>query len=315
MSNYRLVAKNRLRWDPEKRIYEVWIDSMKNPIRWRDVDTCKVVGRMLIVQSKLTLIERASMMKKMKNKIKMRRTFYLSGMSGIGKTELLSYAYWETNIDKKIYLDATEDSFSDMVRSLARCQKIQLTKDKKRKTIGELRVEVLRGEEMYIFLDNFHRLNQKQCDYFLKLNRFCKLYLTADDKYLKKEEQKELIQGKENIRVYPIKKEARVDFAKYVLRSVKNREIDPKELAKNSRGIPRRFWNLAKGEELYRGADDRIEDEEINISFIFIAVFSVVTALRYFARGTGERDLYILSAIVIAVSSLFKIFLRELNKK
>lgn len=270
---------------------------------------------MLVAQNKLTLLERANLMKKLTTKIKNRRTFYLSGISGIGKTELLSYAYWETENPKKVFIDATEDSFSDLIRELAKCQGITLTENKKRKTVGELKMEILKGEEMYIFLDNFHRLTQKQCDYFLKVNRFSKLYLSIDEKYLKREEQKELIQGKENIRVFPIKKEAREDFAKYILKRLKNREIDPRELAKNSRGIPRRFWNLAKGGELYREADDRIEEEEINISFIFITVFSVATALRYFARGTGEKDLYILSAIVIAVSSLFKIFLRELNKK
>ena len=207
-----------------------------------------------------------------------------------------------------------ETNFSDIIRILAKCQGITLTENKKRKTVGELQLEVLRGEEMFIFLDNFHKLNPKQCDYFLKINRFCKIYLAVDEKILRKEEQKELIQGRERIKVFPIPKESREVFAEFVLEKLKNREIDPRELAKNSRGIPRRFWNLAKGEELYRAADDRIE-EEINISFIFITVFSVATALRYFARGTGEKDLYILSAIVIAVSSLFKIFLRELNKK
>jgi len=270
---------------------------------------------MLVPQNKLTLLDRSSLMKKLITKIKNRRTFYLSGISGVGKTELLSYAYWETKNTRKVFVDASEDSFSEIIRELAKCQRIQLTENKKRKTIGELKTEILKGKEMCIFLDNFHQLTPKQCDYFLKVNRFCKLYLAIDDKYLRKEEQKELIQGKERILVLPIRKEAREDFARYVLKCIKNREIDPRELAKNSRGIPRRFWNLAKGEELYRSADDRIEDEEINISFIFIAVFSVATALRYFARGTGEKDLYILSAIVIAVSSLFKIFLRELNKK
>jgi len=270
---------------------------------------------MLVPKEKLTLISRVGLIKKIESKVKTKRGFYLSGISGIGKTELLSYAYWECNSSRKVFIDINENTFGEIVKSMAKCQGIQLTENKKRKTIGELKTEILKGEEMCIFLDNFHKFTPKQCDFLLKINRFSKLYLAVDEKHLKKEEQKELIQGKERLQVLPIVKDDRERFAEYVLNKVKNREIDPRELAKNSRGIPRRFWNLAKGGELYRSADDRIEDEEINISFIFIAVFSVATALRYFARGTGEKDLYILSAIVIAVSSLFKIFLRELNKK
>lgn len=174
-----------------------------------------------------------------------------------------------------------------------------------------MEIEIIRGNEIAIFIDNIERTTPKLITFLTSVNEKWKIFMAGVEPF--REELTRLMWGKKKIKIVAIEKTYRTKLAEEVIRntgSMINRNI----IAVESRGVPARAWALARG-EVQRDDAERVDGEEINIApVLLIAVVSVVV-LRYIGIGMGEKDLYVLGGIGMGAALFMRYFIFQAMKK
>ena len=102
-----------------------------------------------------------------------------------------------------------------------------------------------------------------------------------------------------------------MDLAKHIIKKIGS--LVPKEvIANESKGIPGRAWAIAKGEHI-REDDERVKGEEVNIAEVMLILVAIVMIVRYIGMGTGQKDLYIIGGIGMAVAFILRQVIRYLK--
>ena len=210
--------------------------------------------------------------------------FVLAGQRGIGKTEILKWAYFHYESEKKLYVSCNE-TYGETIKRVAEMQGI----DFKKKTIAELEKEVMQGEEITLFIDDIEKMKPKQAVFFTAWNGWNKCYLAGVEPF--REEAKKILWGKLKIKIHPVEPVHRVDLAEHIIKKIGS--LVPKEvIANESKGIPGRAWAIAKGEHI-REDDERVKGEEVNISEVMLLLVAIIMVVRYVGMGyKSERFIY-----------------------
>ena len=226
--------------------------------------------------------------------------FVLSGQRGIGKTELLKWAYFHYE-GEKLYISCNE-TYGETIKKIAELQGV----DQKGKTIALLEKEVMRGREIALFIDDIEKMKPKQAVFFTAWNGWNKCFLAGVEPY--REEAKKLLWGKQKIKVNTIEQRQREELAVHIIKKLGS--LVPKEvISMESKGIPGRAWAIAKG-EFVREDDERVKGEEVNIAEVLLILVAVIMITRYIGMGTGQRDIYIIGGIGMAFAYLLRIVIR-----
>ena len=230
--------------------------------------------------------------------------FVLAGQRGIGKTEVLKWAYFHYEGEKKLYVSCNE-TYGEIIKKVAEIQGLEFNK----KTIAELEKDVMQGEEVVIFIDDIEKMKPKQAVFFTAWNGWNKVYLSGVEPF--REEAKKILWGKQKIKIHPIDAGHRMDLAKHIIKKIGS--LVPKEvIANESKGIPGRAWAIAKGEHI-REDDERVKGEEVNIAEVMLILVAIVMIVRYIGMGTGQKDLYIIGGIGMAVAFILRQVIRYLK--
>ena len=239
-------------------------------------------------------------------RIRQNKGFILVGQKGIGKSELLKWAYEHYDKENKIYLSCNETR-GEMIKGIAK--KLGIIVGKKK--IAELEREVLSStEEITLFIDDLERISPKKALFITALGNWNVVYLAGVGPF--KERVKKLLWGKQKIRVKSIKYKYRIELGYFVAKSL-GCMISPETIARESKGIPGRAWAVGKG-EVIRDDDERVEGEEINIAPVMLVGVIAIMITRYVALGIGERDLYVLAGIGMACSYLLRYVIRIVSR-
>ncbi len=75
--------------------------------------------------------------------------FIITGQKGIGKTEILKWAYQHYQGQK--YYISCNDTYGDVIKGIAKKQGIPLSK----KTLSQLEKEIMKGNKIALFVDDF----------------------------------------------------------------------------------------------------------------------------------------------------------------
>jgi hypothetical protein len=238
-------------------------------------------------------------------RLKSSTPFILVGQKGIGKTELLKWAYCNYQ-GNKVYVSCNETR-GEIVKRIAK--KLDITVNKKK--VAELEQEVLKSHtKVAVFIDDLENSSPKQAIFFTHLGNWNTVYLAGVGQF--KERVKKLLWGKQKIRVKPIHRKYRLKLGTYVAKNL-GCMVSPEDIANQSKGVPGRAWALGKG-QVIRDADERVEGEEINIAPVMLVGVVAIMITRYIAMGTGERDLYVIAGIGMACSYLLRYAIREMSK-
>lgn len=226
--------------------------------------------------------------------------FILSGQSGIGKTEVLKWAYHHYDGDK-LYFSCNE-SYGEIIKKVAELQEI----DTKRKTIAVLEREVMQGKAIAFFIDDIENMKPKQAVFFTAWNGWNKIFMAGVEPY--REEAKKILWGKQKLKINAIEPSFRNDLADHIIKKIGS--LVPREvIANESKGIPGRAWAIAKGEHI-RDDDERVKGEEVNIAEALLLIVVIVMITRYVGIGTGQKDLYILGGIGMALAYILRQVIR-----
>ncbi len=230
--------------------------------------------------------------------------FVLAGQRGIGKTELLKWAYFHYEEEKKLYVSCNE-TYGETIKRVAELQGLDCNK----KTIADLEKEVMQGDGVVLFIDDIEKMKPKQAVFFTAWNQWNKCYLAGVEPF--REEAKKILWGKQKIKIHPIDARYRMDLAKHIIKKLGI--LVPQEvIANESKGIPGRAWAIAKGEYI-REDDERVKGEEVNISEVMLLLVAVIMVVRYVGMGTGQKDLYIIGGIGMAVAFVLRQVVRHLK--
>ncbi|WP_018250271.1 AAA family ATPase [Orenia marismortui] len=233
-------------------------------------------------------------------------SFVLVGQKGIGKTELLKWAYSNYDKGQKVYISCNETR-GTIIKRIAKQLGIKIEKKK----IADLEKEVLQcHEKIALFVDDLERISPKQAVMLTALGNWNKIYLAGVGNF--KERVKKLLWGKKKIRVKAIKRKYRLDLGRHVAKKL-GCLVDPATIARESKGVPGRAWALGKG-EVIRDDDERVEGEEVNIAPVMLVGVIAIMITRYVALGIGERDLYVLAGIGMACSYLLRYVIRIVSR-
>ncbi|MGM0509402.1 MAG: hypothetical protein ACQERZ_09655 [Fusobacteriota bacterium] len=242
--------------------------------------------------------------KKIYPKLKKEEEFILIGQRGIGKTELLKWSYLHYEKRKKAYVSCN-DTYGNMIKKIAKTQGITISKKK----IADLQKEVLKGQEVTLFIDDLERLKPKQVTFFDAWGNWNKMYFAGVPGF--REEAKKILWGKPKIKINKLGKMESMTLAKHVVKKLGCIKA-PDKIATKSKGIPGRMWALGKG-QIVRETDDRTKEEEVNIAPIMSLFVVAIMVTRYIALGVGERDLYILAGIGMGVGYLIRQIIRVIQ--
>ncbi|SNY41427.1 AAA domain (dynein-related subfamily) [Orenia metallireducens] len=238
-------------------------------------------------------------------RLKNDKPFILVGQKGIGKTELLKWAYCNYN-KNKVYISCNETR-ATIVKRIAK--KLGITVNKKK--VAELEQEVLKSHtKIAVFIDDLEEASPKHAIFLTHLGNWNVVYLAGVGHF--KERVKKLLWGKQKIRVKPIDRKSRFKLGRYVAKSL-GCMVAPETIANQSKGVPGRAWAIGKG-EVIRDDDERVEGEEINIAPVMLVFVVGIMMTRYIAMGLGERDLYVLAGIGMACSYLLRYVIRIVSK-
>jgi hypothetical protein len=238
-------------------------------------------------------------------RLKNDKPFILVGQKGIGKTELLkwAYCYYKGN---KVYVSCNETR-GTIVKRIAK--KLGITINKKK--VADLEQEVLKSHtKIAVFIDDLEKASPKHAIFLTHLGNWNTVYLAGVGHF--KERVKKLLWGKQKIRVKAIDRKYRLKLGRYVAKSL-GCMISPEDIANQSKGIPGRAWAIGKG-EVIRDDDERVEGEEINIAPVMLVFVVGIMMTRYIAMGIGERDLYVLAGMGMACSYLLRYVIRIISK-
>ncbi|WP_027339063.1 hypothetical protein [Halonatronum saccharophilum] len=232
--------------------------------------------------------------------------FVLVGQREIGKTELLKWAFVNCKDESKVFLSCNQTR-GEIVKSIAKAMGITVGKKK----VRELEEEVLKSHtKVTLFVDDLERISPKQAVFLTVLGNWNSVYLAGIGSF--KERVKRLLWGRAKIRVKAIDRRNRLELGRHVVRSL-GCLMSPAEISQESKGVPGRAWALGKG-EFFRGDDERVEGEEVNIAPVMLVGVVAIMTTRYVALGLGERDLYMLAGIGMGVSYLFRYAIRIVSK-
>lgn len=237
-------------------------------------------------------------------RVKKENGFILAGQRGIGKTEILKWAYTHYDKRKKLYISC-HDTYGDIIKKIAKIQEITIAK----KPLGELEKEVMKGKEITLFIDDIEKMKPKQAVFFTAWNGWNKVYLSGVEPY--REEAKKILWGKQKIKVHPIAKQHRQDLGRHIVERL-GCLIPSDKIATESKGIPGRAWAIGKGEFIQED-DERVQGEEVNIAPVMLLLVAGIMITRYIGMGTGQKDLYILGGLGMAVGYILKQVIRTIS--
>ncbi|MCP4374176.1 MAG: hypothetical protein GY797_39645 [Deltaproteobacteria bacterium] len=235
-----------------------------------------------------------------------RTPFVLVGQRGIGKSMVLKWAYDEYK-KNKIYLKST-NTYSHNLREIAKAQGIEGYSKKKN---TDLEIEIIKGKELAVFIDNIERATPKLITFLTSINEMWKIFMAGVEPF--REELTRIMWGKKKIKILAIEKKFRTKLAEEVINNTGSM-INRNTIAVESRGVPARAWALARG-EVPRDDAERVEGEEINIAPVLLIAVVGVVVLRYIGMGMGEKDLYILGGLGMGAALFMRYFIFQAMKK
>ncbi len=227
--------------------------------------------------------------------------FILTGQKGIGKTEVLKWAYQHYE-GEKLYISCN-DTYGDVIKGIAKKQGIVLSK----KSLSQIEKEILKGKKIALFVDDFEVLKPKLAVLLTAWNGWNTLFIAGIEPF--REEAKKIIWGKNKVKIHPIAQEKRVEFANHIRECI-GTMIPADVIATDSKGIPGRGWAIAKGEYV-REDKEHVEGEEVNIAWVMMFLLVAAMFTRFIAMGTGEKELYIIGGAFVALGFIFKMAIRE----
>ncbi len=237
-------------------------------------------------------------------RIKNGKGFIITGQRGIGKSEILKWAY-EQYKEKKVYISCM-NTYGDMIKQIAKELDIIISKKK----ISEIEEEVMKNEPVAIFLDDANLISKKRANFLITYDEKACLYLAGIEPF--KEDSKRILWGKKKIKLHAIEKTKRYELAKYI--SLLTGSSTPISIIANEgRGVPGRSWAIAKG-EYCKEADERVEGEEVNIAPALMLFCGAIMVLRYIAVGIGDRDLYILGGMCMGLAYFLRMIIMRISK-
>ncbi len=235
-----------------------------------------------------------------------RKPFVLVGQRGIGKTVILEWAFKEYK-KEKILLKST-NTYSYNLKEIAQ---VQGTKGSSNKKNTDLEIEIIKGKELAIFIDNIERATPKLITFLTSVNEKWKIFISGVEPF--REELTRLMWGKKKIRILAIERKERAKLAEHVINktgSMVNRNL----ISVESRGVPARAWAMARG-EVQRDDAERVDGEEINIAPVLLVAVVAVVVMRYIGMGMGEKDLYILGGMGMGGALFMRYFIFQAMKK
>lgn len=231
-------------------------------------------------------------------------SFILTGQRGIGKTEVLKWAY-EHYGGEKLYLSCN-DTYGEIIKKIAEKQKITTN----RKTISILEKEVMKGESITLFIDDIEKMKPKQAVFFTAWNGWNKIYMAGVEPF--REEAKKILWGKQKIKIKVLEKHFRNKLASHVVEKLGC--LTPIDIIEQeSKGIPGRAWALGKG-EVIKEDDERVQGEEVNIAPVMLVVVVAIMITRYISLGMGEKDLYVLAGVGMGFAYLLRYIIKVIAK-
>lgn len=231
-------------------------------------------------------------------------SFVLSGQRGIGKTDLMIWAYSNYTKTDKLYISCHE-THGEIVKKIAKKQGIIVAK----KSISALEKEVMKGSELTLFIDDIEKMKPKQAFFFTAWNGWNRIYMAGVEPY--REEAKKILWGKQKLKVVPVSKQDRPALGKHVVEKL-GCLIPADTIAQESKGIPGRAWAIGKGEFIQED-DERVQGEEVNIAPVMLLMVAGIMVVRYIGMGTGQKDLYILGGLGMAAAYILKQVIRIIS--
>ncbi len=237
-------------------------------------------------------------------RVKSNKGFVITGQRGIGKTEILKWAY-EQYQGKKVYISCM-GTYGDMIKEIARELEIIISKKK----VSEIEEEIMKSEAVAIFLDDANQISKKRANFLISYDERASLYLAGIEPF--KEDSKRILWGKKKIKLHAIEKTKRYELGRYI--ATKTGSTTPISIIANEgRGVPARSWAIAKG-EYCKEADERVEGEEVNIAPALMLFCGAIMVMRYIAVGIGDRDLYILGGICMGLAYFLRMIIMKISK-
>jgi len=222
--------------------------------------------------------------------------FIITGQRGIGKTEVLKWAYHHYE-GEKLYVSCN-DAYGEIIKSIAKKQGIVISK----KVLSVLEKEIMKSDKVALFIDDIEKMKPKQAIFFTAWNGWNAIFLAGVEPF--REEARKLLWGKHKIKVRVLDKEKREELARYILEKL-GCLTELSVIAQESRGIPGRAWAIAKG-EFVRDDDERVQGEEINIAPVQYLFIVAIMCLRYISLGLGEKDLYIMAGLGMGLAYILR---------
>jgi hypothetical protein len=231
--------------------------------------------------------------------------FILTGQRGIGKSEIIKWAYAHYLSDR-LHFSASL-SYGEILKLIADTQGIENYKKMKN---TDLEREIIKSKKIALFIDDIERATPKLIHFLTALNDTWTLYLAGNEPL--REELKRVTWGKPKIKIEPINSKDRLRLAEYCIS--KTGSLTPgHDIASRSRGVPARAWAIAKG-EIVRNEGERVKGEEINIAPMLLIVVAGIMILRYVGRGMGEQDLYLLGSMGMGVGLFLRYFISKAER-
>ena len=242
---------------------------------------------------------------KLHGKLRKDLSFFLIGQAGIGKSEILKWAYHHYTNGEKLYISCNT-AYGEILKSIARKQKITISKKK----LIDLEKEIMKSSiPVALFIDDLEAVKPKQAIFFNAWERWNKIFFAGRKKNYNDNILK-MLWNKEKIYIKGLTRENQIKLAEHIIEKL----ACIKSIDEIIDGVPARAWAKGKGEYV-RNNDNLVEGEEINLAPALAIVVAVIMAMRYIAVGTGQRDLYILAGLGMAVAGVLRIAIRELSKK
>ena len=234
--------------------------------------------------------------------------FILKGIRGVGKTALLRWAYMRGE-EPKAFVSAAE-TFKKNLMGIVKGWGLAITRgDKKvtlqRATSAELEYAILTQNKGSIYIDDLNAAKPTFLIFLKTLRERFKIF-AAGVSPLTKEGLNPIMWGIVSIRVPPIDKKHRLEFAEKACKLYGSKEA-PSELAQVSRGYPARLLGMAQGAVEVK--TPRVRGEEIDLSPVLLLLLAGIAALRYVGRGMDDTALYLIGGMGVALVLVLRFFL------
>ncbi|RJO61022.1 hypothetical protein C4544_03915 [candidate division WS5 bacterium] len=231
--------------------------------------------------------------------------FIVTGQRGIGKSEIIRWAY-DHYLSDRLHFSASL-SYGEILKLIADTQGIE---DYKKMKNTDLEREIIKSKKIALFIDDIERATPKLIHFLTALNDTWTVYMGGNEPF--REELKRVTWGKPKIKLEPIDSKDRLRLADYCIS--KTGSMTPgHEIASRSRGVPARAWAIAKG-EIVRNEGERVSGEEINIAPVFLVVVAGIMLMRFVGKGMGEQDLYLLGGMGMAAGLFIRYFISKAER-